>query len=114
MRTRDLPLPGRGARPHQRVLWEFPPAASQNFLIHSAADRIEDFGQNPNHFGEFNSMSSMFKSMHKAGMAANLPGGSNTVFVTVEDLSELEKASLDHELSRLPSELTIIVCPKLT
>jgi hypothetical protein len=59
-------------------------------------------------------MSSMFKSMHKAGMGAKLPGGSNTVFATVEDLSELELSSIHHELSRLPSELTIVVGPKPT
>jgi hypothetical protein len=30
----------------------------------------------------------------------------------VKDLSELEKPSLHHELSRLPSGLTIVVGPK--
>jgi hypothetical protein len=73
---------------------------------------VKVFGQNPNHLGEFDSISSLLKSLHAAGVSAKLPGGSNTVFATVKDLSGLEKTSLHHELARLPSELTIVVGPK--
>jgi hypothetical protein len=56
----------------------------------------------------------MFNSLHEAGMSATLPGGSNTVFATVKDLSGLEQTTVHQELDRLPSALTIVVGPKPT
>ncbi|MEA2886011.1 MAG: hypothetical protein QOD11_371 [Bradyrhizobium sp.] len=75
---------------------------------------VKVFGQGANHLGDFDSISSMFNSLHEAGMSATLPGGSNTVFATVKDLSGLEQTTVHQELDRLPSALTIVVGPKPT
>lgn len=100
--------PGRTARISRGKRPKFPPH------IPLPIGAVKVFGQNANHLGDFDSISSLFNSLHEGGMVAKLPGGSNTVFATVKDWSGLEKTAVHHELARLPSELTIVVGPKPT
>lgn len=73
---------------------------------------LKVLGQAPNHVGDFDSFPTLFQSLHATGITTRLPGGSNTVFATVEDTSALEETWLREALGRLPSELTIVVAPK--
>jgi hypothetical protein len=62
-------------------------------------------GQDPVKIGHYKTVEELLGS----GRVKTLPGGSNTVFATVENLHGLHAPSVHMQLRALPKELTIIV-----
>jgi hypothetical protein len=70
---------------------------------------IAVLGQLPNALGHFDTILSLVKSLGLDGAIAKLPGGSNTVFATVKEISSLDSEPLQRALAKLPEQLTIVV-----
>jgi hypothetical protein len=64
-------------------------------------------GQKPHELGHFDSMTSLAKAVH----GYRLPGGSNTVFATVNHADDLNSEEFQERLGELPDALTIVVRP---
>jgi hypothetical protein len=62
-------------------------------------------GQNPVTIGHYKTVEELLGSEG----VRTLPGGSNTVFATVENLHGLDAPSVQTKLNALPKELTIII-----
>src|ERR1700728_3795819 len=63
------------------------------------------YGQHPVRIGHFGTVEEVLVSPRVRA----LPGGSNTVFATVQNLHGIRGRSLGEQLGKLPNELTIVV-----
>lgn len=66
------------------------------------------FGQEPVEVGHFANVAKLLDEVHERKIA---PGGSNTIFASVENLADVQSPSVRGKLARLPADLTIVVHP---